>query len=257
MMDALSQSTRALFKAARTDGPSAVARTKIWSGVAGATSIGAGAAIGSAANASAGAASASSAGAGAGAGKLLLAGTLFGGALTVGVAALVLRMGSPSVLPQEPASAAPTVASSFVSVASAAADSEDTTADSEENSIYLASRAREDGFMAPQSPPGPRADLSAVNEPPAAQVPQAPHVADALTREAMLIAQARGALRTGDAVGALSAARSAKRIPGAQLEPEALAVEIGALRALGREADAVAAELELRRKYPEHALARH
>jgi hypothetical protein len=40
------------------------------------------------------------------------------------------------------------------------------------------------------------------------------------------------------------------------LEPEELGLEARALRALGRADDAAAAELVLRRRYPDHALAR-
>jgi hypothetical protein len=79
---------------------------------------------------------------------------------------------------------------------------------------------------------------------------------DDLGREAALVAEARGALRRGDAAGALQRIRAARAIPSGQLAPEELAIEAQALRALGRSDEADEAGTKLRSSYPESALAR-
>ena len=77
MMTDLSHTTKALLRAARADGPGAASRAKILGGIASSTGAGAGgAALGAAAKATALTGSA----------KLLVAGALFGSAITVGVA---------------------------------------------------------------------------------------------------------------------------------------------------------------------------
>ena len=75
-------------------------------------------------------------------------------------------------------------------------------------------------------------------------------------REASLVAEARSALARADAASALRAVRLARRLPSHQLEPEELALEARALRALGRGPEALAADVALKSRYPDHALAR-
>ena len=75
-------------------------------------------------------------------------------------------------------------------------------------------------------------------------------------REASLVAEARSALARADAAGALRAVRLARQLPSHQLEPEELALEAQALRALGRASEATAADGALKARYPDHALAR-
>ena len=111
----LSRSAKALLDAAKSDGPSAAARAKIWGGVAsgaGAVGVGVGASAIAAGTASAAPPALAGAGLAAGAGglhgataaatggKLLAMGALFGSALTVGIAATLLGIGrTPSLLP--------------------------------------------------------------------------------------------------------------------------------------------------------------
>jgi hypothetical protein len=79
---------------------------------------------------------------------------------------------------------------------------------------------------------------------------------DGLEKEAALVAEARGALRRGDAAGALQRIRAARAIPSGELAPEELSIEVQALKALGRSDDAAEADARLRSSYPESALAR-
>ena len=67
---------------------------------------------------------------------------------------------------------------------------------------------------------------------------------------------ARAALMAGDAARALSLVQTTRKLGARSLEPEELGLEARALRALGRADDAAATELVLRRRYPDHALAR-
>jgi hypothetical protein len=78
---------------------------------------------------------------------------------------------------------------------------------------------------------------------------------DALAHEARLVAEARGALKRGDADQALSIVRAARSAPNPALEPEELALEARALRDLGRPAEADTVAAELSRRFPENALA--
>jgi hypothetical protein len=79
---------------------------------------------------------------------------------------------------------------------------------------------------------------------------------DALMRETLLVGEARGALMRGDPRAALSTIRAARNTGSHALEPEELALEAKALRALGKDTEATAAESTLRARYPDHALAR-
>jgi hypothetical protein len=77
-----------------------------------------------------------------------------------------------------------------------------------------------------------------------------------LGEEARLVTAARTALVAGDAARALSLVQATRKLGARSLEPEELGLEARALRALGRADEAAAAELVLRRRYPDHALAR-
>ncbi len=81
-------------------------------------------------------------------------------------------------------------------------------------------------------------------------------VEDPLMREAALVAEARGSLVRGDALGALRTIRAAGSVSSRALEPEELSIESRALRALGRDAEAAEVDVELRSRYPDHALSR-
>jgi hypothetical protein len=193
----LSSPAKALLRAARADAPSAAVRAKIWSGVGGA-----------------GAASGAAAAAG-GASKLLLTGTLLGSALTVGLAAVLMHIGpatAPSSSPRALAPAAP-----HVLVAPAAAPALPAT------------------VTETFDPPAPvRAKSTTARPSPAAPGHADPGDQDPLMREASLVAEARGALLRGDAAGALRILAEAKALPARQLQPEELAIEERARRALGQ-----------------------
>ena len=77
-----------------------------------------------------------------------------------------------------------------------------------------------------------------------------------LGEEARLVTAARSALMAGDPARALALVQATRKLSARSLEPEELGLEARALRALGRADDAAATELVLRRRYPEHALAR-
>ena len=77
-----------------------------------------------------------------------------------------------------------------------------------------------------------------------------------LGEEARLVTAARRALVSGDAALALSLVQATRKLGTRSLEPEELGLEARALRALGRADEAAVAELVLRRRYPDHALAR-
>jgi hypothetical protein len=81
-------------------------------------------------------------------------------------------------------------------------------------------------------------------------------VEDPLMHEAALVAEARGSLMRGDAIGALRTIRAAGALSPRALEPEELSIESRALRVLGRDAEAAQVDVELRSRYPEHALSR-
>jgi hypothetical protein len=221
-MSNLSPTTQALLRAARQDGPSAAGRSQIWSSVAakaaGKVALGAGAAGGKAA-------------AGAATAKLFVMGALLGSAVTVGVAALALHIGAPSLRPD------PTV------VVRADTDGENLTPPRH------------------SAPPAPAAALTATDTPPrgAGSGKHAGHArlpGDSLGHEAQLVEEARGAIVRGEPEAALSALHAAQALPDHALEPEELSLEVRALRAMGRLDDANVADARLRAKFPDHALAR-
>jgi hypothetical protein len=165
--------------------------------------------------------------------KLLVMGALLGSAVTVGVAAMVLHVGSPKLRPE------PTAI---------------TRADLDREALVL-----------PAQPPAPVPARAPADETPAAPAgasdvrhvkARARGADDLLAREAELVAEARGAVVRGEPAAALAAIRAAQGLPGHALEPEELSLEVRALRALGQLDAANAAEAKLRAKYPDNALAR-
>ncbi len=235
----LSSVTRSLLDAARADAPAGAGRAKIWAGVAKTAGIGgAGAIAGTAALGGSVAASAS---------KLLAIGALFGSAATVGLALAVLRVGPAPVMSE---------ATKWNTTASAARSDDSPRV----MPVDLAAPLPAPLMLRMTTPPFTPAasDLPAV--PTHAPVPRASRITgteeDPLMREASLVAEARGSLVRGDAEGALSRLRAAGRLGARELEPEAMSLQVRALRALGREAEAEEVDIRLRTRYPENALSR-
>jgi hypothetical protein len=222
-----SPAIKALLEAARRDGPAAASRTRMWGEISG-TIVG-GAAGG---------------GAAAGLAKLMTAGTLFGGAMTVGVAAALLYVG---------ATRAPDASRTERKAGAVAAAT----------------------FATLGPPPAAAASVDELDTPLATAIPNprrtepilrptfAPHTGakrstpyDALSREASLVASARAALVRGEGAAALRAIESTRTLSARQLEPEELAVRAQALRALGRTQEANAADAALKTGYPLSELVR-
>jgi hypothetical protein len=209
---------------------------------------------------------------------MLVAGTLLGGAITVGLAAMLLYVGpSPRRTPP---------VAGHAPIAAAAAPSAPTASAVDPS---FAGGAQGQGAVAtlgwvPGAVPGP-AEANTVNPTPealsshathgpakasharvsgahpGAAAVHAPHPAvaagdDALTHEASLIAAARSALASGNAPEALRLVRSARSMPAPQLVPEELTVEAQALRALGNADEARGVDAALHSQYPDSALAR-
>ncbi|MGO8999090.1 MAG: hypothetical protein ACLQVI_37665 [Polyangiaceae bacterium] len=217
-MSELSPTTKALFRAAREDGPGAAARSRIWTGVA--VKAAGGSALGAAGTKAA---------ASAGTAKLFVMGALLGSAVTVGIAATILHVGRPSLRPD------PTLVS--------------LTAEADPQSAPP---------LAPAAPaPATVQDEPAAATAHAKRSPMhARPIDDSLEREAELVAEARGAVVRGQPEAALSAIHAAQALPGHALEPEELSLEVRALRAMGELDAANAADAKLRARFPDHALAR-
>jgi hypothetical protein len=279
----LSPTTAALLKAARSDVPTGAARTNMWAGVSsavgGAASV---AATSAAASTGAGGSSGSAAGTGgalvgggAGALKMIVLGTLLGGTLTVGTAAVLLHVGPGRSGPVSAVAAAK--APPATAAAGAAADdpargpgngegpgSATTTLSSIGTTTALAqgdlatpsSSAAGALDTAPAAATGPAGASSRGAHGGHARPSHRIEDSSSLSLEASLITEARSALAEGDALGALRKARAARTLPVRQLVPEELAVEAQALRALGRDAEANGVDQALRAQYPESALAR-
>jgi hypothetical protein len=263
----LSSGTRSLLAAAKKDGPSALAKAKIWGGVAATTAAAAGA------GASAGGAAAM------GTGKLML-GALFGSAITVGLAVALMHIGPLAPDPGPPRAdmqlAAPRPVRDPVAPALPTPSNQrgTVTLDSARTPalVPLGAGSGSDGLSTPSAnanaPGAPRLEppptLAAA---PIAAAPAKPKPTarasrsgvdrdDLLERESLLVAESRGALVRGDARAALSAVRAAQALDSHALDPEELSLETRALRALGAVDEAAVVEAKLKAKYPDHALAR-
>jgi hypothetical protein len=265
---------RSLIEAAKTDAPTAAARTKVWAGV---SSV-----IGEAAAATGAASLAGSASAA----KMLVLGTLLGGALTVGVGAALLFVGAVPPLHD-------TVGVAARAPASRSARGAESTSILESNeaprSTWLAGPASlsiaapsspsiaapsSPSIAAPSSPSIAAPSSPSIAAPPvttalsghahatrtnhaaSAQAPAASPSGDALAREASLLEDARSALGRGDGSSALQMVRRLRALPAGQLVPEELAVEAQALRALGLNDDANEVDATLRTRFPDSALGR-
>jgi hypothetical protein len=242
----LSPTTRALLQAAKSDGPRAAARAKMWGAVSTATGIAAAAQVGS----SAGSAVAASSSA-----KLVLAGALFGSALTVGIALAVVRVvaaGSGAEGAKLDVPAAMEVRQAVV-----------------EENAFERSRGEPPAIPLGFSTLGQRDGLSfgetekaVASSAPVSARPTGgspvvsgvrPGAEDSLWREESLILEARGALRRGNPEAALASLDAAHRVGSHKLEPEELSVRAKTLRALGRDAEADEVWAQLKTRYPDQA----
>jgi hypothetical protein len=237
----LSAATRQLLAAAKSDVPSSAARASVWAGVSGA--------VGGVAAAGATGASAAISG-GSAATKVVAFSALFGGALTVGIASVLLQVGmapapptgstlNPHALAQRPVSAPIVPIAAPVMRGATVLDE--------------SAPAHTGGAVSPTAgAPG----ATTVTHPTVGHAHRrAKSRDDSLAREASLVAEARGALAVDDPRSALRAIREARALPSKQLVPEELAVEEQALRALGRNDEANGIDVMIRLQYPESALA--
>jgi hypothetical protein len=246
----MSQSPRleSLFAAARDDAPSRAVQDGVWARVAAKTVATAGAGAAGAAGA---AATTGAKAAGAAllppAAKLLVVGAALG-ATVAGASFVVLGPAGP------PRSASPPVVSANAARPTHAA----------------ASRGRDDPPPAFELPPATESLPSSASPSPSASASAPPPVAavgslrpatvaaedpSALAEEARLVTEARRALVSGDPERALVWIRRTRGLSTRALEPEELALEARALRALGRTDEARATDEALRRRFPGHALA--
>ena len=210
-----------LFAAAREDAPSDVVHDQVWGRVAAATAVPAGAAAAAKVAAPAGA-------------KLIAVGAVIGAAAVavVGLALTALNEGAPAQK-TGPRRTPAVVITGPIAGARLAETSPRT--------------------RGPVHAPAATATLA----PLAASVDVTTHdEASALAEEARLVTDARAALVRGEPERALALARSTHRLAARALEPEELALEVRALRALGRTDEALATELTLRRRFPSHTLSR-
>jgi hypothetical protein len=255
MSDLQSPSTvKALFDAAKADGPSAAARAKIWTGVS------------TAAGSAAVAASAASTGGVGGAGglsaaKMLVLGTLLGGSVTVGLGMWVLHVGPELVTPARGASVAAASAGEIGAATLPMPPPEGATSTPTPTATPTAtststSTSTSTATSTSTSTSTPTSTATSTSTSPATKAKSSPHF-DALAREASLVAEARGALMRGDPTGALHDIRAVRTlVPERQLVPEELAIEAQSLRALGKQEDADNVDETLRSRFPESALAR-
>lgn len=263
---------RSLFDAAREDGPDAAERDVVFRKIALATGVAAGTAAGvtalsalpsapalvagaAAAEAatSAGAAASTSAATGGAFGmKLLALGAVLGAAsMALGVVlALTLVTPEPTrAAARSGAAVTPASAMPGAKLAQPAARKRDPDANANANAEASATATADTKASADESAKS-KASASA------AGASAAGASGGDLAEEARLVTAARSALMAGDAARALALVQSTRKWRTRSLEPEELGLEARALRALGRADDAAVTELVLRRRYPDHALAR-
>lgn len=263
---------RSLFAAAREDGPDAAERDVVFRKIALATGVAAGTAAGvtalsalpsapaivagaAAAEAatSAGAAASTSAATGGAFGmKLLALGAVLGAAsMALGVV-LALTLVTPEPMraaARSGAAVTPASAMPGAKLAQPAARKRDPDANANANAEASATATADTKASADESAKS-KASASA------AGASAAGASGGDLAEEARLVTAARSALMAGDAARALALVQSTRKWRTRSLEPEELGLEARALRALGRADDAAVTELVLRRRYPDHALAR-
>ena len=225
-------SPRDLFAAARDDAPDAVMRERVWERVAAGTGISTTALVASEAARPATSIASGTATTTTAALKLLAVGALVGGLATAGVGIILdirdTELPVAGVVPRprpERHAAAPITDHA-------------SRGDTDSRSLDPAMSERR------------RAEVSS------ARSGTDPAVDGDLDSEARLVSQARTALVGGDAERALVLVQATHRLRRRALEPEELGLEARALRALGRADEAAAIELGLKRRFPDHALAR-
>jgi hypothetical protein len=226
----VASATRAMLEIAKNDGPSAAARAKVWGGVA--------STVGCAAAASGTISATAATTGGVSAAKMLALGTLLGASLSVGLAVTVLYIGQARRGGEE----APVARAAAADVRPGGARAEP----------QVAAAATITATTTPSVAATANAGKRAAGSPPA----RAPRPFDALAREASLVTSARSSLANADPRAALRAIHEARGLSSRQLEPEELAVEAQALRALGRQDEANETDLALKAQFPESALAR-
>ena len=283
-MSAPDTNARALFAAARDDGPDASDRDALFRRIALSTGIAAGTAAGATvlslvpaasatgvaaaaakATTSAGTAATSAAAAAPAAfaigSKLLALGVALGAVSTaLGVIVAVTvgapeRYEAPRIAVRNPSLVAPATTSTGAKLAQPIArkrDTAGTAADADSDSdgdpnAHVSAKAKAEAKTASTV----KANANA-----GANANVAAGSSGDLAEEARLLTAARSALVAGDAARALSLVQATRKLGSRSLEPEELGLEARALRALGRADEAAAAELVLRRRYPDHALAR-
>ncbi len=221
-----------LFAAAREDAPPDLVRDRVWGHVAAHT-------MGASPAPTKPTSGPSLAAAKAGSLKLVALGAILGGAV---VAALVL----PQPRARGPQASASVVVGRAPGAAGEAAARAEPAPRVAEPTIELDAVAASPAVStaAPATPAAAKASVRHEEHP------------SGLAEEARLVTEARAALVRGDAAHALALVKSTRELPVRMLEPEELVVEARALRALGRSDEALAAELRLKRSFPEHALSR-
>jgi hypothetical protein len=231
-MSDLSPGVRALLAAAKSDGPSAAARTSMWGAVSTATGVAATAAT---------AGSSIAVGAAASSSKLLVVGALLGSALTLGVTLAVVRVDPGVMTPHRSVARETTEVARFAGERSL--DEAQPIPLMIDTFVSSASSAKGEEALRVAKATGSIAPVHVASE-------------DPLMREAALVSKARAALVRSDAEAALAALDVARRVGSRGLEPEELSLRARALRALGREAEAQEIEGRLRSRYPDHFLSR-
>jgi hypothetical protein len=259
--DDLSESSRSLLRAARTDAPTSAKRGLIWRGVmltppltlVGPRTVHAASLAHSPAqNAAGGLLSA---------GKLLVAGALAGSALTIGIGVAVFgssrtdgrvaasapherSAARPATLPPVPVSAPVAEGHHVVEPVIEVVEIDSPSSNSTRVPAQTA---------APQPAAEPTRSASMRG---AGIGGKARGEGDALMREALLVAQAREDILAGSPSSALDALDGARATGSRSLEPEELSLRARALRMLGREGEASRVESALSSRFPESFLAR-
>lgn len=258
---------RSLFAAARADGPDDAARADMFSrvamvtGAAGATAtVVAATATSTAPAAGAGAVKAASSAIGM---KLLAIGGLIGAAGTaLGVLVTLAFVEPVAKSPNahdRPVFTAQNGSSSAVGAARSRAPTIGAKR-ADDSPRVRDPEQLDDSRTTPATTPtktdAPATDPRATSGIPNAAIASARLADSDLTEEARLVTEARRALVGGDPARALAMVQATRKLGSRSMEPEELGLEARALRALGRADDAAATELVLRRRFPDHALAR-
>jgi len=254
---------KSLFAAARADGPDDATREDMFSrvalvtGAAGATAtVAAASATSTAPAAGAGAVKAASSAIGT---KLLAIGGLIGAAGTALGVLVTLAFVEPTAKSSgahdRPVFAGQNASSNAVADAPARAPT--VGAKRAESAPRVRDPEQLDDTRSTSSPTSaPTAEPRATSESSSVAKTPARSADSDLAEEARLVTEARRALVGGDPARALAMVQATRKLGSRSMEPEELGLEARALRALGRADDAAATELVLRRRFPDHALAR-